>query len=203
MKKIYLVRHGETLFNKRGKIQGVVDSPLTEEGVRQAKSAKEYYTSKNIIFDKAYCSTLGRAEETLKTTTDLPYERLEGIKEWNYGKFEGEPIYAGIPDKDFYKNNINFGDWWANFGGESVEEVQERVIKTLEKIAKDEGENALVISHGGVLWAIITKFFPTFESLKENNIERKTPNLMTIEFEVGKDYKLNFVRTFIPFNGNV
>lgn len=199
MKKIYLLRHGETLFNQRGKIQGVVDSPLTEEGINQAKAAKEYFEKHNIIFDKAYCSSLGRAEQTLKTITDLPYERLDGIREWHYGKFEGEPIYVSVPDKEFYKTNINFGDWWARSGGESVEEVQARAMKTLEMIAKEEGENALVISHGGVLWALITKLFPTFESLKENKIERKTPNLMTIEFEIDKNYKLKFVRTFLPF----
>lgn len=41
-----------------------------------------------------------------------------------------------------------------------------------------------------------------FESLKGNKIEIKTPNLMTIEFEVDRDYKLKFVRTFLTFNEN-
>lgn len=43
MKTLYMMRHGETLFNKRRKIQGWCDSPLTELGIRQAKGAKKYF----------------------------------------------------------------------------------------------------------------------------------------------------------------
>lgn len=42
-KTLYLMRHGQTLFNKRKKIQGACDSPLTEEGINQAKLAREYF----------------------------------------------------------------------------------------------------------------------------------------------------------------
>ena len=42
-KRLYLMRHGETLFNKLGRIQGACDSPLTDDGIRQAKMAKQYY----------------------------------------------------------------------------------------------------------------------------------------------------------------
>ncbi len=54
MKKIfYIMRHGQTLFNLRRKIQGACDSPLTELGVKQAQAAAEYF--KNIKIDHAYC----------------------------------------------------------------------------------------------------------------------------------------------------
>ena len=91
MKKIlYLMRHGETLFNVQGKIQGWCDSPLTTNGIRQAKAAAAYYEREGIKFDAACCSTAERASDTLELITSLPYERLKGIREVGFGTFEGE-----------------------------------------------------------------------------------------------------------------
>lgn len=58
----------------------------------------------------------------------------------------------------------------------------------------------VIIIRGVILWKNISG--KSFESLKENKIQRKTPNLMTTGFEVDRDYKLKFVRTFLPINGN-
>lgn len=66
MKHLYLVRHGETLFNKRRKIQGWCDSPLTPLGIQQAKEVKEKLEKLNIQFDSFYCSTSERASDTLE-----------------------------------------------------------------------------------------------------------------------------------------
>ena len=49
-KKLYLMRHGQTLFNVRKKIQGASDSPLTEVGIRQAQIAKQYFENNGIVF---------------------------------------------------------------------------------------------------------------------------------------------------------
>ena len=82
MKKIlYLMRHGETLFNVQGKIQGWCDSPLTTNGIKQAKAAAAYYEREGIKFDAACCSTAERASDTLELITSLPYARLKGIRE--------------------------------------------------------------------------------------------------------------------------
>ena len=56
-KILYLMRHGQTLFNARKKIQGNVDSPLTELGIKQAEIAKDYFTKNGIILTHAYSST--------------------------------------------------------------------------------------------------------------------------------------------------
>ena len=77
MKKIlYLMRHGQTLFNVRRKIQGWCDAPLTELGIKQAEIASEYFKNNNITFDHAYSSTSERACDTLEIVTDIPYKRL-------------------------------------------------------------------------------------------------------------------------------
>ncbi|WP_304581145.1 phosphoglycerate mutase family protein, partial [Dubosiella newyorkensis] len=80
-KKLYIVRHGQTLFNKKNRIQGWCDSPLTKLGHRQAKATKEYFEKRGVTFDKACCSTLHRTEETLKDITDLDYYRYDALKE--------------------------------------------------------------------------------------------------------------------------
>lgn len=51
MKKLYLVRHGETLFNHKYLIQGMCDSPLTEKGHMQAQQAGQIFNEKGISFD--------------------------------------------------------------------------------------------------------------------------------------------------------
>lgn len=89
-KTLFFMRHGQTLFNVRKKIQGFCDAPLTELGVKQAQIAGEYFRTNNIVFDKAYSSTSERACDTLELITGMSYKRLKGLKEWNFGTFEGE-----------------------------------------------------------------------------------------------------------------
>ena len=77
------MRHGETEFNVRKKIQGWCDSPLTEIGIQQAKIAGTYFSNNQIEIDHAYSSTSERASDTLEIVTDnqMPYHRLKGLKE--------------------------------------------------------------------------------------------------------------------------
>ena len=63
-KTLYLMRHGQTLFNVRRKIQGACDSPLTELGINQAKHVSQYF--KDIKLDHAYASTSERSSDTLE-----------------------------------------------------------------------------------------------------------------------------------------
>ena len=69
-KTLYLMRHGQTLFNLRHKVQGWCDAPLTDFGVYQAKVAGQYFKDAGITFDDAYSSTQERACDTLELVTD-------------------------------------------------------------------------------------------------------------------------------------
>ena len=92
VKKLYLMRHGQTLFNLQNKIQGWCDSPLTELGQYQAKVAGQYFKDHQITFDHAYCSTSERCSDTLELVTDMPYTRLKGLKENFFGNYMLMPI---------------------------------------------------------------------------------------------------------------
>lgn len=146
-KTLYIMRHGQTLFNVQQKIQGWCDSPLTELGIKQAKAAGKYFTENNITFDAAYCSTAERASDTLELVTNMPYTRLKGLKELSFGKFEGEHEY--LHPKDDPKKH--FGNYYVQFGGEDNQAAQQRVNNTLLDIMNRDNQSVLVVSHAGAI----------------------------------------------------
>jgi len=119
---IYLVRHGQTLFNLTGQVQGWSDSPLTEKGISQAKLAGKGLS--NVAFNTAFSSDAGRARSTAliildenKSDEKPALTELTQLREWGYGGFEGrddaelwQPLFAA-KQVEFRK------DWstWENF----------------------------------------------------------------------------------------
>lgn len=143
-KTLYIVRHGQTLFNLREKIQGWTDSPLTELGRRQPLYAKKWFDDHNVTFTHAYSSTSERASDTLELITDMPYARLKGIKERNFGKFDGESESLHIASPPF-------GDAYEPHGGESDDTFIARVNNTFtELMEKDDHQTVLAVAHAGV-----------------------------------------------------
>lgn len=144
-KKLILLRHGETLFNQRKRIQGWVDSPLTELGKAQALYSKQFIDKLPFEIDHAFSSTSERACDTLELVSDLPYKRLKGLKEWNFGMLDGEPEYLN-PPLDQYD------EFFSSHGGESRQQLIDRMNDTLISIMKEnENHNVLAVSHGGAI----------------------------------------------------
>lgn len=145
-KHLYLMRHGETLFNVRRRIQGWCDSPLTQNGIAQAKAAGEYL--KGIDFDHYYSSTSERCCDTLEIVTDykVPYVRLKALKERNFGIFEGESEDLN-PKRG---SDFTYDDLFPHYGGEYGKESMNRVYNALKDIMeKDDHQKVLAVSHGG------------------------------------------------------
>ena len=146
--KLYLMRHGETLFNTQKRVQGWCDSPLTENGILQAEQAKQYFAKKGISFDAVYSSTQERATDTAKIVApDYSVTQLKGIKEMNFGSFEAQPEHL-LPKHRPGSRSF-----------EDIREVGQRVLKTVlekaEEHTKDGAENLLFVSHGAALWGLI------------------------------------------------
>jgi len=142
-KTLYLMRHGQTLFNVRGIIQGSCDSPLTALGIEQAKITGNYI--KDFDITHYYCSTAERASDTLELAAgDVPYTRLKGLKERAFGMFEGE-------SEDLHPQWENgFDEFYPKFGGETTKQVQDRMLETCTEIMeKDDHQTVLAVSHGG------------------------------------------------------
>lgn len=165
MKTLYLMRHGQTLFNRCHKIQGWCDSPLTKEGIHQAQKARDYFKSRHIYFDHAYSSTSERCCDTLEIVTEnqMPYVRLKGLKENFYGELEGESerLNRHLTPKDCET-------FYLQYGGESSNTVRDRMLATLTDIMeKDDHESVLAVSHSGACYNFMRAIQDPSEELKK------------------------------------
>lgn len=175
-KTLYLMRHGQTLFNVRRKIQGWCDAPLTELGRKQAEIARKYFDENMIEFDHAYSSTSERASDTLEIITKMPYTRLKGLKEWNFGKFEGESEDLNPP--------LPYGDFFVQYGGEGELEMRQRLVSCLLEIMnKEDHEHVLAVSHG----AACAQFARHWEENSQVGAARGLKNCCILKFEFEND----------------
>lgn len=172
MKKLYLLRHGQTVFNVNSITQGRVDSPLTDKGIAQANKVKEYFKNNNISFDKVYCSPLGRTRQTCSIVSDIKPIIDEQLIELSFGEIDGKE----------WSLSFQYNDDYTPIGGESVKSAGDRMYDALLNIANKEGNNLLVVSHGTVLrsfyYKVINKYIKDF----------RLPNcgLMVVEFDDNK-----------------
>lgn len=162
MKRLYLMRHGETLFNVQHKIQGWCDSPLTAKGIAQAQCVRAFFEKQGIIFDHAYCSPSERCCDTLELVCDLPYTRLKGLKEMYYGQLEGESERLNC------RTPKECETYYLQFGGESSNDVLARMVRTLTDVMKQEDHQCvLAVSHSGACFNFLRAFQDPTEELKK------------------------------------
>jgi broad specificity phosphatase PhoE len=152
IKKIYIIRHGQTDFNLQGIVQGSgVDSSLNQTGRAQARAFFEMY--KDVAFDKIYTSLLRRTSESVKDfiAKGIPHEVLPGLNEISWGAKEGQRI---TPEEDAYYhwmlNQWQLGNTAERIeGGESPEDVVLRQRKAIEQfMSNDEEKTILICMHG-------------------------------------------------------
>lgn len=153
-RKLFIMRHGETLFNTQKRVQGWCDSPLTEVGIQQAGLAAAYFKDRGIHFDAVYSSTQERATDTAKLVGQRDQViQLKGIKEMNFGSFEAQPEHL-LPK--FRPGAKSFEDLLVPYGGESIMEVGRRVKETIDQVLTEtEDQTILMVSHGAALWGLV------------------------------------------------
>lgn len=192
-KEIYLLRHGETEYNKLGVNQGSeIDSLLNEKGVEQATKTGEYlknYRIKNKQFDFVCASPLLRAKETAEIVCGIINYReniiyFDELKERSQGKLSGlsdkDPLKLEIKeydekndikdpiDKSVYKDEygIKINEKF-NLEYELDYELENRAFGIIKKIVEGNFTKILVVSHGGLLYAMIRKILIFAKSPKE------------------------------------
>ena len=162
-KTLYLMRHGETMFNVQHRIQGWCDSPLTDKGKEQCIKAKQYFYDHHIIFDHAYSSTSERCCDTLELICEIPYVRLKGLKEMFYGELEAE--------SERLNQHLTLKDcetFYLQYGGESSNTVKDRMTKTLTEIMeREDHQSVLAVSHGGACFNFLRGVQDPTEELKK------------------------------------
>lgn len=157
-KTIYIIRHGQTDYNKMGIVQGSgVDSSLNEVGRAQGQAFFDYY--KNIPFEVVLTSTLKRTQQTVQNfiDQDIKWETFSDINEICWGDHEGRK--ATVESRNLYMSIVN--DW--NNGkydtrlpnAESAAEMGERLNKFVQHLKSRPEKLILICSHGRAMRALM------------------------------------------------
>ena len=183
--KLYIIRHAETEYNRKGIIQGSeVDSDINDVGESQANSFYEYY--KNINFDKIYVSDLKRTFQTIRRFTEKgsSYEKLKEFNEisWgvNQGKSDDLEDYARLIDTWLAGNLDNKFD-----EGESPNEMSERLVKGFNKVLDDDHDTVLLCIHGRALRILLSKIIDNDLTKMDKYVHSNT-GLYILEYKNGK-----------------
>ncbi len=152
---LYCVRHGESLYNAEGRIQGQSQTPLSPLGQRQARAVAD--ALRTLPIDAVYCSPLRCAMETAQPLADalkLPLRTDPRLMEIHTGIFQ-DRLHAEIaqlfPDET--------ARWRASDpdyripGGESRRDLMLRAAAAFEAIRAAGHERAVIVSHGGAFAA--------------------------------------------------
>ena len=151
LKKIYLLRHGQTDYNLQGVVQGSgIDAPINATGRAQAEAFFEAY--QEVQFDQLYHSALIRTQQSIQGFIDLgiPVTSLVELNEISWGNYEGTPMtpeegeYYRMMLDQWQQGNLDY----AIAGGESPNSVAERLHRAIQIILNGPGETILVCMHG-------------------------------------------------------
>ena len=183
--KLYIIRHAETEYNKKGIIQGSeVDSDINDVGESQANSFYEYY--KDINFDKIYVSDLKRTFQTIRRFTEngSSYEKLKEFNEisWgiNQGKSDDLEDYARLIDTWLAGNLDNKFE-----EGESPNEMSIRLVKGFNKVLDDDHDTVLLCIHGRALRILLSKIIDNDLTKMDKYVHSNT-GLYILEYKNGK-----------------
>lgn len=170
--RLYIVRHGKTMFNTIGRAQGWSDTPLTPVGERGIRELGIGLRESGLQFAKAFSSDSGRTIQTmgimleeLGLTGRIPYRTDKRLREWCFGSFDGAydgELFMGVMPRVFNVEHVHQLSYpelaeglvevdtagWA----ESWEKLSSRIWAGFSDIAKEieaaGGGNALIVSHG-------------------------------------------------------
>ncbi len=179
--ELYMIRHGQTDFNKNKKLQGVIDIPLNEYGVELAEKTAEGL--KDIPFDAIYSSPLSRAFQTAEIIRGsrpiqvIPEDRL---LELSFGEYEGlicKGEHYNLPDPDFMKFFDNMAEYRVPPKGETMEHLKQRTSSFVLELMNDPAnadKTILLSSHGAAIRGLLAGIWPyanggTWSSLVHKN----------------------------------
>lgn len=157
--KLIIVRHGETHENVAKIIQGQTHGKLTDLGIEQAK--KISLRLKNEKIDVAYVSDLERtcatAAQILHFHPTIPVVYTKELRERSWGVWEGK---KSEERKEFFAHEGHSINNYKPEGGESFDEMEQRMLHFIQKILEKHGKDTvLIVSHGGMLASFYLSLF--------------------------------------------
>lgn len=156
--KIYLLRHGETVYSRTGGYCGELDAELTPEGIGMAKAFADAYQS--LPWAAIYVSPMKRTIATAKPLCDaigMEMQLRDGLKEIRYGEWEGQtPDFVKHKYAEDYVRWLTEPAWNPPTGGETSVEIASRADLVIAEIkAKYPSGNVLVVSHKATIRIIL------------------------------------------------
>ena len=190
--KLVLVRHGETIENRKQIMQGQTPGHLTKKGVVQAKKLARRLSKEH--FDIIYSSDLLRCKDTLKEIRKYhprtPVRYVKELRERSFGIWEGR--HHDVIDEHLKRRGIAWRDWKPS-GGESSAQITNRVKRFYRKmLKKHQGWTVLWVTHGGVIYRML------YRILGETHDENEKPQTMNtavsiIELDTEGNHKVHLV----------
>ncbi|MFC7176464.1 histidine phosphatase family protein [Halosegnis marinus] len=165
MTRVVALRHGETAWNREGRMQGWAPVPLNDRGREQATAAGEWLADE-YAFDAVYSSDLLRTRETTERVLEhLPYKGSGRKVTYEAAWRERDiGVYQGLSYQDVYERFPEFGLGEAAAeaarrvpdSGESLADVYERATERFEAVVAghDDDDTVLVVSHGGPIYML-------------------------------------------------
>jgi len=159
MLRIIVVRHGETDHNKNNILQGHLDIPLNETGLRQAEKLSVWLKERYVI-DHIYSSPLTRALKTAEIVAERQTGRLAllpGLMEIDVGQWQGlTSEQCKLADPELCQELRQDGLHTRRPGGESYWDLYQRTSAVLEKLVKEHTSGTIALfTHGGCVRTII------------------------------------------------
>jgi len=157
--QIHLIRHGRTDWNDLNHIQGKSDIPLNATGIAQAEELGRRLKEQGFKAAYIYTSFLQRAKQTADIIGDIleiPCDILDGLEEVNLGDWEGlswDEVKLRFPERyNAFRNNRRYT---KASGGESYDEMLQRVLYTLKMLVSIWDRDIIVVTHSAVIMALL------------------------------------------------
>lgn len=189
VKRVVLIRPGETDWNKVGRWQGIVAVPLNTQGIEQTKRLAKFV--RNIGLEAIYSSDVRRAKDTavvLSEYANVPIRYDERLRERHLGLWQGLSMnemrdwYKGAYDS-LMKDPLNT----PAPGGESRADVAKRVKAMFNQILETNYETVGIITHTTAIRSLLGELIPDIDAF---NMQFRNISVTTLASKDGKSWEI-------------
>jgi probable phosphoglycerate mutase len=185
--KLYLLRHGETVYSQRGAYCGALDPELTQEGSQMAQAFADEYRS--VPWTDIYVSPMKRTIATAQPLCDalsLPMEIRDGLREIGYGAWEDrEQEDVRLHYEQDYIRWLTEPAWNPPTDGETAVQIASRALPIITEIeSKYKVGNVLVVSHKATIRIILCSLMGIDIGRYRDRIDAPAGSVSIVKFDI-------------------
>ena len=181
--RLILTRHGQTVENKNGIIQGHLPGKLSEEGIQQAKKLALRLKDENI--DCIYSSDLKRAADTAKEIAkyhpNTPFHKVEELRERDHGGATGKT-----------KDEVDWSNFWND--GETMENMAKRAKKLIDEAYGQYKDGTVVfIGHGAINMVLLSVILKTPPEKIDRIARQRNASVSIFKFREDRNHEIHLL----------